>query len=298
MRWTLAISAVLLAALASEPRAAWGQLSSGGRSSLGSGSSGLGSFGSSSLGSFGSSSGSGLGGMGMGSGMGTGLGMGSSGFGNMSSGMGSFGSSMGMSSMGSGYGGQSFVGVNQQQLTGRGFVGAAQANSTGMGTGMTGLGGTSGLGMPGMQGLGSGMSGLGNNSSMYPNDSGQYPNGQGNMRSSGSTAIRTVWTVGFTNSPPLSPQLNSAVTKRLAGLPGIHWRSQNQVEVRGRTAILRGVVATEHDRDLAERVVCLEAAVDQVDNQLMVAGSAKPVKPSAGSPATAAGAAGRPAASR
>jgi hypothetical protein len=253
-----------------------------GSRTLGSGmsSSGLGS----SFGSFGSSMGSG---------------MGSSGIGGMSSGIGGFGSQTGINSAGSGVGGQStFVGVNQQQLTGRGFIGAAQANNTGMGQGTTGLGGgVQGLGMSGMQGLGSGMPGLGNgSSSMYPNGSQQYPNGQDYTRGNGygATTIRTTLTVGFEGPSVAAPRFNSAVATRLAGLPAIHWRSQNQVEMRGRTAILRGVVASEHDRDLAERVACLEAAVDQVDNQLVVASSStKPAKPSA----TAAGAAGKPAAS-
>jgi hypothetical protein len=292
MRWTLAVSAILLAALANEPRAAWGQMSgmttsSGtfGSQTFGSGmsSSGLGS----SFGSFGSSMGSGIGGMGMGS----------SGIGGMSSGIGGFGSQTGIGSAGSGVGGQSsFVGVNQQQLTGRGFIGATQANNTGMGQGTTGLGGgMQGLGTSGMQGLGSSMPGLGNgSSSMYPNGSQQYPNGQDYTRGNGATTIRTTLTVGFDNRSVAAPRFNSAVATRLAGLPAIHWRSQNQVEMRGRTAILRGVVATEHDRDLAERVARLEAAVDQVDNQLVVASSStKPAKPSA----TAAGAAGKSAAS-
>ena len=83
--------------------------------------------------------------------------MGSSGIGGTSSGIGGFGSQTGIGSAGSGVGGQSsFVGVNQQQLTGRGFIGATQANNTGMGQGTTGLGGgMQGLGTSGMQGLGS-----------------------------------------------------------------------------------------------------------------------------------------------
>jgi len=38
----------------------------------------------------------------------------------------------------------------------------------------------------------------------------------------------------------------------------------------GHTAILRGVVETEHERELAERVVRLEAAVDEVLNQIVI----------------------------
>jgi hypothetical protein len=238
---------------------------------------------------FGSSFGSGMGSS-FGSGMGSGFGgMGSSGFGGGSSGMGGFGSQSGMGQFGSSSGQSGFVGVNQQQLSGRGFVGAAQANGTGMNQGMSGLGG-------GMQGLGlsgSGMPGLGNrSSSMYqnPNESGQNPYGQGNGRGN-SVPVRTTVTVTFEPSPVAAPRFNSAVAKRLTDLPAIHWRSSTQVEMRGRTAVLRGVVATEHDRDLAERVARLEASVDQVDNQLVVASdSKKPAKASAaaapGSPAT------------
>ena len=57
-------------------------------------------------------------------------------------------------------------------------------------------------------------------------------------------------------------------------LPGIHWGSAVQVEIQGRTAILRGVVATEHDRDLAARVVRLEATIEQVENKIDVAAPA------------------------
>jgi len=44
-----------------------------------------------------------------------------------------------------------------------------------------------------------------------------------------------------------------------------------EVQVRGRTAILRGSVATDRSRELAARLVLLEPGVDQVDNQLQVA---------------------------
>ena len=85
--------------------------------------------------------------------------------------------------------------MNQQQLSGRSFVGASQLNGAGMNQGM------SGMGNGGMQGYGtSGMQGQGNRgSSMYPNDSGQNPNGQGNQRSNGRDAvtIRTVLSVNF-----------------------------------------------------------------------------------------------------
>ena len=44
-----------------------------------------------------------------------------------------------------------------------------------------------------------------------------------------------------------------------------------EVTIEGATAILRGVVATEHDRVLAERVAKLEPGVRQVENLLTLA---------------------------
>ena len=73
-----------------------------------------------------------------------------------------------------------------------------------------------------------------------------------------------------------TPQVSSAIADHLGALPALHWQVPAQVEMQGRTAILRGVVATEHDRDLAERVVRLEATVDQVQNQIVVASPATP----------------------
>ena len=74
--------------------------------------------------------------------------------------------------------------------------------------------------------------------------------------------------------------VNTEIAEHLGVLPALHWESPAQVVMQGRTAILRGVVATEHDRDLAERVVRLEATVDQVQNLIAVAGqSSLPVGP-------------------
>ena len=268
MRFMLAISAILLASLANGPRAAWGQSSS------------MGAFGSRTLGTslsggqssaFGSSFGSSMGGQG-----------GLAGLSGSSGGLGSqLGGQSGFGQSGTGVGGQTrqsggFIGVTSDQMTGRGFVGAEQLNGTsGMSSGM------SGYGNGGMSGVG------GRNSSMTPygnNQGSPYGNNQGNSYGSGrgSVSIRTTLSVGFENPASNSRQFSSSLTRRLADLPALHWRSPGQIEIQGRTAILRGVVATEHDRDLAERVVRLEAAIDQVQNQLTVASnSTQPVKSSA-----------------
>ena len=271
MRMTLAISAILLAGLASGPQTARGQMSSS------SGTFGSRSFGSSLSSSSGSSFGSSLGSSG--SGM-SGLG-GQSGFGSSSSGFGSQTGSMGGQSSVGGQSRQagSFIGVSSDQMSGRNFIGAAAANgATGTGQGMQGLSGNTG-----MQGLNS------RNSSPTQGNSGQSQNGQGNGQGNGrsSSSIRMALVVGFQNSSSTSRQFNSSLAVRLAGLPGLHWRTPSQIEIQGRLAILRGSVATEHDRDLAERVARLEAGVDQVQNQLVVASSATPAKTTgAASPAS------------
>jgi len=145
----------------------------------------------------------------------------------------------------------------------------------------------------GMQGYGGGMQGLGGRSSMMPNGQGQYSNGQGNPYGNGrnSVSIRTALTVSIDLPSTSSRPVSSSLAQRLTDLPAIHWRSPSQVELQGRTAILRGVVATEHDRDLAERVVRLEPSVDQVQNQLVVASnSTNPVKSGAAADSTKAAA--------
>jgi osmotically-inducible protein OsmY len=102
---------------------------------------------------------------------------------------------------------------------------------------------------------------------------GMYPGMQrfGAQGMSNAATMRTELTLGFDRPAGDSQKISSSVSTRLASLPALHWSTPGQVEVQGRTAILRGVVATAHDRDLAERVVRLEAGIDQVDNQLVVA---------------------------
>jgi osmotically-inducible protein OsmY len=102
----------------------------------------------------------------------------------------------------------------------------------------------------------------------------QQPGQQGNQATSNTTSIRTQLVVAFDRPSAdgeRTRQISESLSKRLSSLPGIHWSRSAQIEIQGRTAILRGVVATAHDRDLAERVLRLESAIDQVQNQLEVA---------------------------
>jgi hypothetical protein len=78
-------------------------------------------------------------------------------------------------------------------------------------------------------------------------------------------------------APP--DQVGVAIAQRLNKLPSLHFLSAVRVDMVGGTAVLRGTVASEHDRDLAARVVMLEASVDRVVNLLVVRNPAAPTPP-------------------
>jgi hypothetical protein len=197
---------------------------------------------------------------------GSSFGMGQGGFGQSAFGQGGSQGSPYNFTNPSGVGGQarragSFVGANTGQQAQRNFVGAVQA-----GAASGNRGGARNLSYGNYGGLGS-----------FGRRPGQNDFGANNARSSRQPSIRTTLALGFEPSPAAaSSQVSSTMARHLAAMPALHWAAPPQVELQGRTAILRGVAATEHDRDLAERVVRLEATVDQVQNLLEVATPAKP----------------------
>ena len=84
-------------------------------------------------------------------------------------------------------------------------------------------------------------------------------------------------------APPAAPQvavtlapLQSArtpadgIAATLRRVPQIARRSTIRVAVQNETAILRGEVATQHDRELAENLARLEPGVWDVKNELVV----------------------------
>ena len=154
----------------------------------------------------------------------------------------------------------SFVGANTGQQAQRNFVGASQANNQN-GTGQNGQGNFNSFGGGGMGGFGRAL----------------LQNALSQNRSGASSApqIRTTLRLGSELTAAVPP-VNTAIAEHLVALPALHWTARPSVEMQGRTAVLRGAVATEHDRDLAARVVRLEATVDHVQNLLEVAGPAKP----------------------
>jgi osmotically-inducible protein OsmY len=91
---------------------------------------------------------------------------------------------------------------------------------------------------------------------------------------------------------PTDAALSSAATQGLAKSMRLPAGAPVEVAVQGGTAVLRGVVATPHDRDLAEQLVLLEPGIARVTNELRVepngATLGKPQAPgSSGSPGSA-----------
>jgi hypothetical protein len=70
---------------------------------------------------------------------------------------------------------------------------------------------------------------------------------------------------------PASPQVATRVQQRLMTVTQLNATSPLLVEMEGRVAVLRGAVGSEHDRNLAARLVMLEPGVSNVRNELQVA---------------------------
>jgi hypothetical protein len=143
----------------------------------------------------------------------------------------------------------------------------------GQANGINGQRGAGQLGAGGMNGqYGGGAYGQ-NGQNNRNNRQNQSANGQGS-RSRSEIPIATTYTIGFdtpgvapgTISTKLSAELNRSRSIGLGG--GVN------VQIEGKTAVLKGTVASDHDRDLAAKVAMLEPGVSQVKNELQVAGSA------------------------
>jgi len=76
--------------------------------------------------------------------------------------------------------------------------------------------------------------------------------------------------VAFECPEPNANTLSALLTRRLAKTPAIRAQIPIRVEVQGRTAVLQGVVATDHDRVVAEQMVRLEAGIEAVKNEIAV----------------------------
>ena len=71
-------------------------------------------------------------------------------------------------------------------------------------------------------------------------------------------------------------QITSQFAARLPKFPSLKLTSPVDVYMDGKTVVLKGSVASEHDRDLAERLALLEPGIASVRNELQVNPSAPP----------------------
>jgi osmotically-inducible protein OsmY len=79
-------------------------------------------------------------------------------------------------------------------------------------------------------------------------------------------------------TPAVATGANLRVQNHLARIPQLKSSGSVQVEMEGQVAVLRGAVASQHERDLVARLVLLEPGIADVRNELQVA-SALPVPP-------------------
>lgn len=154
-----------------------------------------------------------------------------------------------------------------------GFVGAgAQGNTLGALGGLNtgGLGGLGGL----RGGLGGGLGGFGRG--------GQFGQTQfGQQNTAATRPIRVSIRLGFTHPGPAPTVVSAKFARRLRRLPSLPSAESVAVEMDGRTAVLRGEVASGRERDLIARLALLEPGVSDVKNELTVKSEVESIPPPA-----------------
>jgi hypothetical protein len=254
------IVAAAVGMIASMPSAAWTQMSS----------TSSGTFGSRSIGQpMGGATSNAFGSQGFGSGSGLGS---SSGFGSNSS----YGSGSGASyGSGSSYGSQSSTG-NPSRVIAIGQIPQTpnmRASSRKAGDFVGGDSKDVRTGMLGASASTSSSSSYSNNTNNTSRSNSRSGTGYGGNSSNTTTGGQML--VGLTLGVParptiVAPHMAIAVTARLAKSMRLPAGSPVTVAMTGRTAVLRGVVATEHDRALAEQLLHLEPGISEVANELRV----------------------------
>lgn len=132
------------------------------------------------------------------------------------------------------------------------FVGADGADTANM------LGIMAGAQNAALQGLSRSISNL------NPNQGKQ----EGNTRAK--KTVRAVRSVEFEYKAPAVAVLNTNLATRLTKSKAVSAQGNLVVAMEGRTAVLTGVVANEHARDLAARLCLLEPGVSKVENRLTI----------------------------
>lgn len=101
---------------------------------------------------------------------------------------------------------------------------------------------------------------------------------QANQNTQVKRPYRTTMQVGFSYGLPPAGELAAKLTSRLDRARLAPTPNSFEVQIQGQTAILRGVVPTDHARVLAEQLALLEPGIGRVDNQLVVAPALPPAR--------------------
>ena len=221
---------------------------------------------------------------------GTSMGMSSSGM-SGSSGMGMSSSNLsslsGASSLSSGMGSSSTFGSTQSGQfiggnTGQTFIGGNSMTGSGKGTGMNQGYNRMGTGSFGSMGGMSGMSGMGGNSGFGGSRGSSMFGGQNMYGQQNRNQVQMVMTrradmeIAAVSRTEFSSGLNQLLKRTVSSRSP---SSSIEASYQGNTVVLKGVVATARDRELAARLVRLEPGVDQVQNDLTVKGAEQAESP-------------------
>jgi hypothetical protein len=132
---------------------------------------------------------------------------------------------------------------------------------------------TNGMGMNAMSGMGSmGMMGMGGMGRMGGfGGMGRGGMGRGGQANDPRSQLRIPMRIGFVRPTVDLGLVSIRVTVRLTRIPTLSEGNEVKVAVsEGGVAVVTGSVASERDRSLIERLLELEAGVDEVRNELVV----------------------------
>ncbi len=169
-------------------------------------------------------------------------------------------------SMGGSALGQSAAFGASSRQQGGGFVGGGSQNARSVGNVMAGQAGSNQMG-----GMGQNMmSQMGrNNQRNGQNGFGQQGN-NGNNQQQRNNLLRVPLKLGFTPTPVATTAFSAQTSARLQKLPALKNARGVNVTIEGATVVLRGEVASEADRELAEGLMMLEPEVSEVRNELQI----------------------------
>lgn len=177
---------------------------------------------------------------------------------------------LGANNMANAFGSGGILGTNTSSAFG------GLANTALLGRSLNGAGGQNGLGgMGGMNGMNGGRGGQGGRNNF---------NNMNQNQNNNKTQVRATVKLGFDYVAPTSAAGAQVINSRLSRIPSPLLKGVN-VEMNGRTAIVRGKVDTLAEANVIERYLSLEPGISAVKNELTIASGEKiPAKAAKKSP--------------